>query len=86
MSLRGAEPRSNLAFQPKGLFISAAALKKGDKIFAGSIQTIKALFHVLGVEYKGEVLCCGLEEREAVKGHPELLEKVYQATLQLLNE
>ncbi|MDO8127681.1 MAG: flavodoxin family protein [Candidatus Brocadiales bacterium] len=69
--------------RPKGLFISTAALNKGDKIFAGSIQTVKALFHVLGVEYKGEILCYGLEEKGAIQKHPELLEKVHQATLQL---
>ncbi|HHT9139388.1 MAG TPA: flavodoxin family protein [Candidatus Tripitaka californicus] len=72
--------------RPGGLFISVAALNKGDKIFAGSIQTVKALFHVLGVEYKGEILCCGLEEKGAIQsasGGPELLEKVHQATLQL---
>ncbi|MEK7241719.1 MAG: flavodoxin family protein [Planctomycetota bacterium] len=72
--------------QPKGLFISTAALNKGDKIFAGSIQTVKALFHVLGVEYKGEILYHGLEEKGAVREHPELLEKVRQATLQLFTD
>jgi multimeric flavodoxin WrbA len=72
--------------RPKGLFISTAALnppQADDKIFAGSIQTVKALFHVLGVEYKGEILCYGLEEKGAIQKHPELLEKVHQATLQL---
>ena len=71
---------------PKGLFISTAALnppQADNKIFAGSIQTVKALFHVLGVEYKGEILCYGLEEKGAIQKHPELLEKVHQATLQL---
>ncbi len=71
--------------RPRGLFISTAALKSSDKIFAGSIQTVKALFHTLGVEYKGEVLCYGLGERGAVKQHPELLERVRQATLKLLD-
>ncbi|HHT9120186.1 MAG TPA: flavodoxin family protein [Candidatus Hypogeohydataceae bacterium YC41] len=69
--------------QPRGMYISAAALNKGDEIFAGSIQTVKALFYTLNVEYKGEILCHGLEEKGAVKQHPELLEKVRQATLQL---
>ena len=72
--------------RPKGLFISTAALnppQADNKIFAGSIQTVKALFHVLGVEYKGEILCYGLEEKGAIQKHPELLEKVHQATLQL---
>ncbi|MDI6760202.1 MAG: flavodoxin family protein [Candidatus Brocadiaceae bacterium] len=86
MSLRGAEPLSNLAFKPKGLFISVAALNKGDKIFAGSIQTVKALFHILGVEYKGEILCHGLEEKGTIQKHPELLEKARQATLQLFTD
>ncbi|MFN3466348.1 MAG: flavodoxin family protein [Candidatus Brocadiales bacterium] len=69
--------------RPRGLFISTAALNKGDKIFQGSIQTVKALFHVLGVEYKGEILCHGLEEKGAIQKNPELLQKVRQATLQL---
>lgn len=75
----------NDRIRPRGLFISTAALSlpKGDKIFAGSIQTVKALFHVLGVEYKGEILCYGLEEKGAIQKHPELLEKVHRATLQL---
>lgn len=76
----------NYHMRPKGLFISTAALnppQANDKIFAGSIQTVKALFHVLGVEYKGEILCYGLEEKGAIQKHPELLEKVRQATLQL---
>lgn len=75
--------------QPKGLFISTAALnppQADDKIFAGSIQTVKALFHVLGVEYKGEILCYGLEEKGAIQKHPELLEKVHQATLRLFTD
>ena len=72
--------------RPKGLFISTAALnppQADNKIFAGSIQTVKALFHVLGVEYKGEIFCCGLEEKGAIQKHPELLKKVHQTTLQL---
>lgn len=76
----------NDRIRPRGLFISIAALNKGDKIFAGSIQTVKALFHVLGVEYKGEILCHGLEKKGAVREHPELLKKVRQATLQLFTD
>jgi multimeric flavodoxin WrbA len=70
-------------FSPKGLFISTAALNKDNKIFAGSIQTVKALFYVLEVEYKGEVLAYGLEEKGLVKQRPALLEEVLHTTLRL---
>ncbi len=78
------KPIRNDDIKPKGLFISTAALNKGDHIFAGSIQTIRAMLYSIGVEYKGEILCYGLKEKGSVKDHPKMLEKVYQATKQLL--
>jgi multimeric flavodoxin WrbA len=71
--------------QPRGLFISTAALGKAeDIVFAGSGQTVRALFSTLEIEYAGGLFFKGLEARDAVKSHPEFLEETYRATRELI--
>lgn len=73
MTLRNGRER------PKGLFLSVAGVDRGDRVFLGAVTTVKAFFHVLDVEYKGELLFYGLEERGAVSDRPDLLKKAYKA-------
>lgn len=80
------QPLRNSNGHPKGLFLSTAAMEKGDGAFRGAISTVKALFHVLDVEYKGELLFCGLEEKGEVKKHPEFMEKAYKAARHLVED
>ncbi|MCQ4573653.1 MAG: flavodoxin family protein [Candidatus Brocadiales bacterium] len=73
--------------RPKGLFISTAAISQADdKIFAGSGQTVRAVFSTLEIECAGELFFKGLEKRDTVKSHPEFLKQVYQAARELVKE
>ena len=79
------KPLRNGKKQPKGLFISTAAITQADdKIFAGSAQTVRAMFGALEIECAGELFFKGLEKRDAVTSHPELLKQTYEATRELI--
>ncbi len=58
----------------KGYFISTAGSKGGNNIFSGAIATIKAIFHVLDIEYKGELLFNGMEKKGDILKHPNALQ------------
>lgn len=53
--------------------------------FSGLIQTIKAFFVSLDVEYKGELLFCGVDEKgDVAKKTPAALSEAYQAGIKFL--
>ena len=41
----------------KGFFIATAARRESEGLFAGAIKTVKSFFHVIDVEYAGDMLC-----------------------------
>ena len=66
------------ADRPKGFFISVAGSPSGNKVFSGAISTIKALFHVLEVDYAGDLLCYGIDGDGAITKRPDLLEQAFE--------
>lgn len=69
--------RSN-NIRPKGFFISAAGSPSGSKVFSGALSTIKALFHVLEVEYAGDLLCYGIDGDGAITKRLDLLKQAFE--------
>ncbi|MEE9558322.1 MAG: hypothetical protein V3V94_02450 [Candidatus Brocadiales bacterium] len=45
---------------------------------------MRAIFGVLEIEYVDGLFFKGLEARDAVKSHPEFLQKTYRATRELI--
>ncbi|MFQ5956612.1 MAG: flavodoxin family protein [Candidatus Brocadiales bacterium] len=78
-------PLRNGGKQPRGLFISTAAISKAeDTIFSGSRQTMRAIFNALEIEYAGELFFKGLDKRDAITAHPEFLEQAYKTARELI--
>ncbi|MDR4506698.1 MAG: flavodoxin family protein [Candidatus Brocadiaceae bacterium] len=69
----------------RGFFIATAARNNGEELFFGAIKTIKAFFHVLDIEYKGDLLCAGLEEKGSVNTRKHLLQKAEDAGRELFH-
>jgi multimeric flavodoxin WrbA len=56
----------------KGVFIAVGATR-GERLFSGSILTVKYFFKAIGVEYIGELLVRGVDKRGEIKQHPTAL-------------
>lgn len=61
----------------KGAFIGVGATK-GDKLFDGSILTIKYFFQAIGVSYQDELLIRGIDQRGEIKSHPTALADAFE--------
>lgn len=57
----------------KGVFIGVGATK-GERLFAGSILTVKYFFQAIGVSYVDELLVWGVDQKGDVKKHPTALQ------------
>lgn len=69
----------------KGLFISVGGMKLAN-LFEPSLATVKALFKVLDIEYAGDLLFRGVDEKGAIKKHPDALKKAFLAGQKLVTE
>jgi multimeric flavodoxin WrbA len=69
----------------KGFFISVGATK-GQKVFEGSILTVKYFFDVLNAEYVGELLFRGMEAKGDILKHPEALQQAFEAGRRLVRD
>ena len=67
----------------KGFFISLGATK-GQKVFEGSILTVKYFFDVLNADYAGELLFRGVEAKGDILKHPEALQQAFEAGRRLV--
>jgi len=67
----------------KGFFISLGATK-GQKVFEGSILTVKYFFDVLNAEYVGELLYRGVEAKGDILKHPEALQRAFEVGRRLV--
>lgn len=67
----------------KGYFISTAGSKGGNNIFSGAIMTIRSIFHVLDIEYKGELLFEGMEKKGDITNHPNVLQTAFEVGMSL---
>ena len=68
-----------------GYFISTAGSKNGRNVFKGAIMVIKAIFHVLDIEYKGELLFKGIEKKGDISRHPDAMQMAFEKGISLGN-
>ena len=61
----------------KGAFIGVGATK-GEKLFEGSILTIKYFFKAINMEYSEELLIRGVDKRGEIKEHPDALSGAFE--------
>jgi multimeric flavodoxin WrbA len=61
----------------KGAFIAVGATK-GERLFDGSIATVKYFFRTVGVEYADELLVRGVDEKGDIQKHPSALQDAFE--------
>ena len=61
----------------KGAFIGVGATR-GEKLFDGSILSIKYFFQAIGVEYVDELLVRGVDKKGEIKEHPTALTDAFE--------
>jgi multimeric flavodoxin WrbA len=69
----------------KGFFISVGGTRLKN-LFEPSLVMIKTFFRLLDIEYTGELLFRGIDEKGAIKNHPDALQQAYQAGQMLVEE
>ena len=69
----------------KGFFISLGATK-GQKVFEGSILTVKYFFDTFNADYAGDLLFRGVEAKGDILKHPEALQQAFEAGRRLVLE
>ncbi len=69
----------------KGMFISVGG-RRIPNLFEPSLATIKTFFRVLDVEYAGELLFSGIDEKGAIAQKPDALRQAYLAGQKLVEE
>ncbi|HAV10400.1 MAG TPA: flavodoxin family protein [Dehalococcoidia bacterium] len=69
----------------KGAFIAVGATR-GDKLFDGSILTIRFFFKCLGVAYADELLIRGVDKKGEIKDHPTALADAFNLGKKLVAE
>jgi multimeric flavodoxin WrbA len=71
--------------QRKGLFIAVGGMKLAN-LFEPALATVKALFKVLDIAYAGELLFAGIDEKGAIKKHPDALKQAFTAGQRLVED
>lgn len=66
----------------QGVFIAVGATK-GDKLFEGSILTVRYFFNTIGVKYVDELLVKGIDKRGEIKDHPTALKEAFDLGVRL---
>lgn len=61
----------------RGAFVGVGATK-GEKLFDGSILTLKYFFQAIGVQYAGELLIRGVDKKGEIKDHPTALNDAFE--------
>ena len=78
--------RHKLSDSPRrGVFIGVGATQ-GEKLFDGSILTVKYFFKAIGVDYAGELLVRGVDKRGEIKEHPTALSDAFGLGKKLAQE
>lgn len=67
----------------KGAFIAVGATK-GEKLFEGSILTVRFFFKCLGVAYADELLIRGVDKKGEIKDHPTALADAFSLGKKLI--
>ena len=60
-----------------GAFIAVGATK-GEKLFDGSIATVRYFFKTIGVEYAEELLIRGVDQKGDIQQHPSALKDAFE--------
>ena len=60
-----------------GIFISVEGSTRQD-FFDNARSIVKNLFATIDVEYKEELFCAGIDEKESILRHPDYLEKAFE--------
>ena len=61
----------------RGAFVGVGATE-GEKLFDGSILTLKYFFQAIGVQYAGELLIRGVDKKGEIKDHPTALNDAFE--------
>ncbi|MFW6126006.1 MAG: flavodoxin family protein, partial [Chloroflexota bacterium] len=61
----------------KGAFVAVGATK-GEKLFDGSILTMKYFFQAIGVQYAGDLLIRSVDRKGEIKDHPTALTDAFE--------
>lgn len=69
----------------KGFFISVGGRKKTG-LFDSALDMIKTVFRVIDVEYAGDLLFSGVDEKGAITKHPDALRQAFLAGQKLVAE
>jgi multimeric flavodoxin WrbA len=67
----------------KGLFISVGGRKLAN-LFEPALATVKSWFKVLDIAYAGDLLFPGIDEKGAIKNHPDALKQAFLAGQRLV--
>jgi multimeric flavodoxin WrbA len=67
----------------RGVFISVGATR-GAKLFDGAVLTVKYFFDAVGVEYSGDLLVRGIDNRAEIKEHPAVLDDGFRLGQELI--
>jgi multimeric flavodoxin WrbA len=67
----------------RGAFISVGATH-GKKLFDGAVLTVKYFFDAIGVQYSGELLVRGIDDKAQIKEHPTALEDAFRLGQELV--
>ena len=67
----------------KGLFISVGGMKLAN-LFEPSLATVKSWFKVLDIAYGGELVFPSVDEKGAIKEHPDALKQAFLAGQRLV--
>jgi len=69
----------------KGLFVSVGGRRVAN-LFEPALVTVKSLFRVLDITYAGELLFPGIDEKGAIKEHPDALHQAFLAGQRLVED
>jgi multimeric flavodoxin WrbA len=61
----------------RGFFISVAG-RRVQNVFEPSVAIIKTWFHVLNIEYAGDLLVNSVDEKGAILKHPEIMQQAFE--------
>ena len=61
----------------RGVFISVGATR-GEKLFDGAVLTVKYFFDAINVEYSGDLLVRGIDDRGQITEHPTALADAFR--------
>jgi multimeric flavodoxin WrbA len=69
----------------QGFFISVGGTRMKD-LFEPSLATVKTAFRMMGLKYAGELLIPGVDEKGAIKHHPDALKQAFEMGQRMVGE